>query len=375
MTAPIAQVVGDRSHIRKVEYRDRASWLLARHKGIGASEVAAILGMNPYRSAFAVWAEKVAPEPPADSDEETEAARWGNILEEPIAQEVSRRIGRRLVDHGRHTIFYNDRLSVPLFASLDREIDPLPWSMAGIAGESRSNCGYFEMSREGWLNCARPAGHDKESGHDMRRIDPRGPGAYEGKTAGFFVSREEWADEGPVHHLVQLQAQLAVLEWSWGLLGGLIAGQKLILHEHVRDDEFIAWMLGRVEWFWDLVVRKEPPPVDGSDSTAEAIKRLYAKGGGPSIDLPPMAAAWAKQRAEGKDLEKRGKKLVQEAENLIKAAIGDADVGVLPGGSSGFRWPVVNVKASACPNCKVVLMEASSHRRLTAFDKSGKGVE
>ncbi|MGM9936457.1 MAG: YqaJ viral recombinase family protein, partial [Candidatus Ornithomonoglobus sp.] len=42
----------------------REDWLRERKKGIGGSDAAAILGMNRYRSAFDVYADKldIAPE-------------------------------------------------------------------------------------------------------------------------------------------------------------------------------------------------------------------------------------------------------------------------------------------------------------------------
>jgi predicted phage-related endonuclease len=37
---------------------ERERWLAERRKGIGSSDAAAILGVHPYKSAYAVWAEK-----------------------------------------------------------------------------------------------------------------------------------------------------------------------------------------------------------------------------------------------------------------------------------------------------------------------------
>ena len=55
----------------------REEWLAARKQGIGGSDAGAILSMNPYKSAFDVYADKLGlTEPKPD----TEAMRQGRDL-------------------------------------------------------------------------------------------------------------------------------------------------------------------------------------------------------------------------------------------------------------------------------------------------------
>jgi putative phage-type endonuclease len=65
--------------------RDRGLWLKARRAGLGASDTAAVLGLNTYRTPLDVWLEKTATADPVD-DELSEAAAWGHILETPVAR-------------------------------------------------------------------------------------------------------------------------------------------------------------------------------------------------------------------------------------------------------------------------------------------------
>ena len=65
--------------------RDRGLWTKARKSGLGASDTAAILGLNHYRTALDVWLEKTAPGDPGDA-ELSEATAWGHILETPVAR-------------------------------------------------------------------------------------------------------------------------------------------------------------------------------------------------------------------------------------------------------------------------------------------------
>jgi hypothetical protein len=73
---------------------DRAAWLAARRTGIGASEVAAVLGLSPYESPLDVYCRKLGLVP---EKAETEAMRWGLRLEPLLAAEYAERTGYPLV--------------------------------------------------------------------------------------------------------------------------------------------------------------------------------------------------------------------------------------------------------------------------------------
>jgi putative phage-type endonuclease len=59
--------------------------LAFRLNGVGASEVAAVLGLDPYRTAYDVWVSKTAPH--LREDEPSVAARRGQLLE-PLAADL-----------------------------------------------------------------------------------------------------------------------------------------------------------------------------------------------------------------------------------------------------------------------------------------------
>ena len=64
-----------------IKPKDHAEWLAEREKGIGASDVAAILGLSPWETAYSLWLKKthqVEPEP------ENEAMLMGHLLEEVV---------------------------------------------------------------------------------------------------------------------------------------------------------------------------------------------------------------------------------------------------------------------------------------------------
>ena len=78
----------------------------------------------------------------------------------------------------------------------------------------------------------------------------------------------------------------------------LIGGQKLKWFDFEVNQKFIDGALVHLEKFWELVQTNTPPEVDGSDSTADAIARLYGSDDGSTIDLDEQVAKWVEKRAE-----------------------------------------------------------------------------
>src|SRR4051812_14685969 len=74
---------------------DRDKWLIARRQGIGGSDVAAVLGVSPWRSALALYVEKISAEPP--DEKSSEIADWGRHFEPLILKQYSMRSKRRVV--------------------------------------------------------------------------------------------------------------------------------------------------------------------------------------------------------------------------------------------------------------------------------------
>src|SRR5262245_42442218 len=113
--------VSERSRVMVATYeeicdsQDRERWLAERNKGIGASEAAAIVGLSPWESPLAVYARKVGVLETVK--EETEAMRWGALLEPLILTEFGIETGREVVRAGK------------LLRSVER-----PWQLATLDG-------------------------------------------------------------------------------------------------------------------------------------------------------------------------------------------------------------------------------------------------
>lgn len=266
------------------------SWREKRRKGIGASEVAAILGVSPFKSALEVWGEKVGV---LDGVEENEAMKWGTLLEPIILAEYGKRRfpdfdeGKPIRRHNQRSIIFHDDPTIPLFCTPD---------------------GY----------------------------DPKGR-TVEAKNVSEYL-KDDWSDGPPIHYLVQKQTQLAVMGLEEGTIVALFGGHELAWFDIRRDDDFVEELVGSaIHWWREYVETKSQPPA--SDPLASrALARLHPKDNGQSVILPESFAAidvrLLEVKAQQSALEAERKML----ETQIKEAIGENTFGVLPGGVGRYSW-------------------------------------
>lgn len=262
-----------------IRFDSRADWLAERRKRVQASEAAAVCGVDPFQSAYSLWCEKVGLlDGGAQSDDDiSEAAFWGTALEPVIADRYALESGSELEDLGRTTILVGDHPD--LGATLDRKI--------------------------------------AASGED-------GPGILEIKAPG-FLQREKWEEGPPEKVVLQVQAQLAVTGYRWGVVAALLGGQDFRTFRVERDDELIALLYESVDSFMRCVREKAPPAPDGSEATLAAIKRIFPQDSGTEVDLPDFLP-WAERLEKAKEAAALWKKEQDLCEAHLKAAIGTATV-------------------------------------------------
>lgn len=262
----------------------REEWLAERRTGIGGSDAAAVMGASPWKSTYALWAEKAGMV--AVEDNETEAMEWGKRLEPVIAAKYIEATKRQVHLMGS---------AVPEIIRHPRR----PYMLASIDGS-------------------------------VSRQETTAPGILEIKTAGAHRA-EEWETAAPLDYQVQLQHYLAVAGRSWGSFAVLIGGQKFRWYDVERNDTFIAALEERCAWFWGMVERHEAPPVDDSASTSRALAALYPTDSGETIDLGGESIDWCRDLTAIKAQIAGAESRKREVENKIKAALGAATFGVVPG--------------------------------------------
>ena len=254
----------------------REDWLKAR--GIGSSDVSAICGLNPYRTAYQVWAEKVGIAEPFAGNEATEI---GLALEPVIADLYAKRTAY-LVDPVAKMFFHKD----------------YPWMTSTpdrfVTRETTKGLG--EIKNVGW-----------------RMV-------------------KEWEDDNtPDHAHLQAQSQLLVTnsevqQFEFCDVIAMLGGRELVWRTVEPDLSVQARLIEILCQFWELVQTKTPPPLVAED--AEAIKLLYPNAqAGLEIALPEEAEFLFEQRAKAMEQIKTATSLKDEAETKIKALLGNAERG------------------------------------------------
>lgn len=109
---------------------------------------------------------------------------------------------------------------------------------------------------------------------DFRIVAPE-PAVLETKNADWLIHKRQWGDEPPAHVALQLQAQLACSGLAKGYIACLVGGNDLKLYPFEARPKVIADMRRRVAEFWRSIEAAEPPPVDGTRATADALAELY----------------------------------------------------------------------------------------------------
>jgi len=255
-------------------------WLAQRYQGIGASDVPAILGLVPNRSAYTIYHEKLGLVPRQDA---TLAMQGGHALEPVLADAYVKKTGRTIWDPGDFTIYRHP----------DYE----------------------------WLFCTPDRFVQFEDG-------ARGP--LELKCTG-RAHAKAWSDgDPPLSNQVQHQIQMAILGAECGALAGCpVEDWVLYEFDYERSDRLIAQTIPALKEFWDRLLAKDPPPVDGSDSTAKTIKALHPKDNGETVAFTPDTVEAAMEYEGWKEREKEAAAKKDAYKNLVMAAIGDATFGEL----------------------------------------------
>lgn len=262
----------------------REDWLEARRQVIGGSDAGAILGLNPYKTAFDVWRSKV--EPP-EEDTAGEAAHWGNLLEPVIADEFRRQTGFRV--HRLEAILVHPK-----------------WQFMGANVDRLIRC-------------------------------DEGTGVLEVKTAGAFRAKEWESGNVPPEYYAQVQHYLMVTGLPFAYVAVLIGGQRFVHLKIERDEDLIESLIACEVNFWTAVELGEPPALDGSRAATEYLKSRFPRARAEAVSLPSEAEALAAEFLEADAEAKIAAKRADAASNQLKALLGEAERATVGGYEVGWK--------------------------------------
>lgn len=268
---------------------DETAWKHARRRGIGGSDVGAICGINQYTSARHIYLQKTEQYESEFDGASQERMLFGHLLEPVVANEYSRRTGKKL--------------AVANATMCHKEHN---WALANI---------------------------------DRFILDDDGNpiGVLECKTAGEYM-KDDWNDgDLPLSYIYQLQWYLFVTGLKYGAFACLVGGNKFFYYDVVRDDNLIDMMFKKVDRFWNYNVKElVAPELDGSNSCEDFVVKEAKKGSEIILEddnYDELAATIVGVKAEIKKLEA----IMESAQYRLKEQIGEHETAHTS--SFTIKWP------------------------------------
>lgn len=200
----------------------KEEWTKLRADTIGGSDASAILGLNPYKSAYALWSEKTGKVIPEDISQK-EAVRLGTDLEEYVAKRFTEATGKK-VRRENYTIFRED----------------MPYAHA--------NYDRLVVGENAGLEC---------------------------KTTNALHLGKFKNGEFPVNYYCQCMHYMMISGAERWYLAVLVLGIEFKVFVIERDEDEIAALMAAEADFWNLVQTDTPPEIDGSVSTVDALNAEY----------------------------------------------------------------------------------------------------
>lgn len=256
--------------------KTHADWLELRKNGIGSSEVATILGVNPYETPYQLWRRKKGIDAPK---EENFFMKAGHYLEDAVSQFYQDATGRKLIKSSAIDYIIQDVDKPYLQVSPDRTY---------------------------WVDAEGKKNNDNK-------------GIVECKTTQMTIDK----DDLPKHWFCQLQYQLGVAGMQEGSIAWLTAGREF----GYQDISFHAGMynmiIEAVDKFWidNIIGNQEPDIITAQDVAIKYNKHLDKK----IIEVnEDVFNAYTKLKNLKKALAETEEKK-EELENKLKLAFADAE--------------------------------------------------
>jgi len=253
--------------------------LASRHLYLGASEIAAVVGLNPWRSAHDIWLQKLG----LADDTSSVQSRVGTLVE-PVIQQLYCEDMKCEVGHFGSMVHPKHSW---LSATPDFE----------VFGAPRVG----EIKMVGW------------------------------RMAHHWTSEE---DGVPDYYRTQGEIQMEVFDAEHCDFAALLGGTDFRIYRIARDREMAGMLIDIGAKFWrDHVIARVPPPIDGTEGAKRLLRKIYPVNLGPmkSADADAERLVTELLGLDGRDARRL------ELENKLKDAIRDAEGLVGDGWSVTFR--------------------------------------
>jgi len=257
-------------------------WLGLRNKGIGGSEIGTIMGLNPWESAFALWAKRTGqiPDPPLDNW----SIRFGRAFELPMLELWAEQ-------HPEYEVFLTGTWRHKDFDYLHANPDAL-------------------------------ARH-RETGEWI---------VVEVKT-----SRGHWG-ETPPHYVAQVLHYMEVLQLEKAVIVA-VAGWNYEERWVDYDSFQSAAQITAATRFWNHLIDVEKPEWDGSKATYEAVRYLHPDIEDDEVDLGGIGFGLVEANLRFQKAEE----LLNQYKSEVLDEMGNAKYGYVM--KDGKKWVVAQRQA------------------------------
>lgn len=267
--------------------KDRTEWLKHREQGIGSSEVATIVGLNPWETPYQLWRRKKGLDP---AKQENFAMKAGHYLEDAVAQFWHDETGQDIIKASAGDWLIVDDERPYLRVSPDRTY----W----LSGMPHSN------ANKGILECKTT----------QLSIDP---------------------DDLPKHWFCQVQYQLGVAGYEQGSLAWLCSGREFGYKNLAFVSDFYGWLVEEVDRFWkdNILGNCEPEATNVQDVLLKFNRHTDGKIVEVSEDIYTACQDLKQVKEQIAALDERK----TELEDRIKMGFGDAEA-ISFGGQTIATW-------------------------------------
>ena len=211
--------------LHKVNEISRDEWLDLRRRGIGGSDAGTVVGLNPWSSRLALYADKKGLLP---DKEDNEQMRQGRDLEDYVAKRWEEATGKKV--RRENHMLYNDQY---------------PWAYANIDR--------VVVGEKAVLEC---------------------------KTTSVYNKTDFAGGEIPPQYYTQCVHYMAVTGYQTAYLAVLVLNKGFYHFTIERNQGEIDALMDAEQRFWEEhVVPGIPPEPDGSESAQEVLDRMDRQDG------------------------------------------------------------------------------------------------
>jgi putative phage-type endonuclease len=265
-----------------------------RQKYIGGSDIAAVLGVSPWKSPLDLWRDKTTPRV-ADKPKEVfkRGVRWESVVAEMVTEALVKQ------GHTVNVVSTNRRYIDCMLPFLAAEID-------------------YEVKLDG---------SDEITNIELKTVHPFGAKSW----------GESGTDTLPIHYMAQVMHGLGVTGRRGAMLAALFGADELRVYRVDADDETIAGMRAHAGRFWTehVMTGISPPPVNLADLSS--LFERDSPTAKPLLADEQLTQQLLRMRAISAEIKARE----AEAEALefeIKRAMRDCTSILLPNGKTACEW-------------------------------------